>query len=364
MSETTPGELDRADSDRADTIPVFDGHNDTLLKLEIAAARGTPRDFAAEGRDLHIDLPRARRNGFAGGFFAMYTPSRVDRLGEDYDRTDSMNFAPVAQDRALAFTMALFARMRRIAKALPDEVSICRGAPDIRKAMEAGKLAILPHIEGAECIDTDFNALEVLHAAGLRSLGLVWSRPNAFGDGVPMKLLREPDPGNGLTDAGKALVRACEELGIMVDLSHLTEAGFWDVAGQSTRPLVATHSNAHAVSPNTRNLTDNQLSAIAESGGVVGLNFCCAFLREDCRDDSDTPITTMLRHIDHLLSILGEEGVALGSDYDGCLTPAEIGGVEGLPRLTAAMRQAGYGEELIAKICHRNWVDLLARVGV
>jgi membrane dipeptidase len=229
--------------------------------------------------------------------------------------------------------------------------------------MKAGRVAVLPHIEGAECIDTDLNALEVLHAAGLRSLGLVWSRPNAFGHGAPMGAQPELDPGEGLTPAGRALVAECDRLGIMVDLSHLTEAGFWDVQRITSRPLIATHSNVHAISPTARNLTDRQLGAVAESGGVVGLNFHVGFLRGDCREDPDTPMTVLLRHLDHMLAILGERGVALGSDFDGCKLPAEIGDVTGLPRLVAAMRQAGYGEALIARICRENWLDALARVG-
>src|SRR5919202_1128991 len=127
----------------------------------------------------------------------------------------------------------------------------------------------------------ELDALEVFYQAGLRSLGPVWSRPTAFGHGVPFAFPRSPDTGAGLTDAGKELVRACNRLGIMIDLSHLNEQGFWDVAGLSDAPLVATHSNAHALCPSTRNLTDEQLGAIAGSGGLVGVNFAVSFLRED-----------------------------------------------------------------------------------
>ena len=350
-----------------ETVRVFDGHNDTVLKLELDARKGRPLDFAADNAarngGLDIDLPRARRGGLAGGFFAMFTPARTTRGGE-FDPRDPANFATIPQDHALGFTMAMFARMRRLARDLPDDIALCADATAVRAAMDRDRIAVVPHVEGAECIDPDLNALEVLHAAGLRSLGLVWSRPNAFGHGAPMWAKPELDPGEGLTDAGRALVAECERLGVMVDLSHLTEAGFWDVARIATRPLVATHSNAHAISPSARNLTDRQLSAIAESGGVVGLNFHVGFLREDCREDRDTALTVLLRHLDHLLGILGERGVALGSDFDGCTLPAEIGDVADLPRLVAAMRQAGYGETLIDRICRENWLDALDRAGL
>ena len=359
-----------------DLVHVFDGHNDTLLKLELDARAGRPHDFAAGNAPgnapgdapangsgsgaLDIDLPRARRGGLAGGLFAMFTPASTMR-GSDFDPRNPANFAPVSQEHALGFTLAMFARMRRLARDLPEDLAICGDAAAVRQAIDGHRIAVVPHIEGAECIDTDLNALEVLHAAGLRSLGLVWSRPNAFGHGAPMGAQPELDPGEGLTDAGRALVAECERLGILVDLSHLTEAGFWDVHRMATRPLIATHSNVHAISPSARNLTDRQLAAIAESGGVVGLNFHVGFLREDCREEPDTPMTVLLRHLDHLLRLLGESGVALGSDFDGCKLPAEIGDVTGLPRLVAAMRDAGYGERLIGRICRENWLDALDR---
>jgi membrane dipeptidase len=345
-----------------DLMPVFDGHNDTILKLERAARDGEAMDFAGGAEALDIDLPRARLSGFAGGFFSMFTPGFDDNGGIiAFDRDDPRRYAPVDRQVALDFTLAMFARLRRLAAELPDDLALCGSAGDIAAAMADGRVAILPHIEGAECIDTGLDSLEVLHAAGLRSLGLVWSRSNAFAHGAPIDMGESYDPQAGLTDAGRALVRECNAMGVMIDLSHLNEGGFWDVAKLSQNPLVATHSNAHALSACPRNLTDDQLGAVRESGGVVGLNFNVGFLRTDCEDNLDTPITALLRHLDHLIEHLGEEGVALGSDFDGCSLPLEIRDVTGLPRLVAAMRQAGYGEPLVEKICHRNWLDLLTR---
>jgi membrane dipeptidase len=342
-------------------MPVFDGHNDTILKLERAARLGEGIDFAGGDDALDIDLPRARASGLAGGFFAMFTPAIDNGEFVAFDRSDHRRYAQVDRQVALDFTLAMFARMHRLAAELPDDLALCGSADDIVAEMETGRLAILPHIEGAECIDTELDTLEILHAAGLRSLGLVWSRPNAFAHGAPIYMGESYDAQAGLTDAGRALVRECNAMGVMIDLSHLNEGGFWDVAKISRKPLVATHSNAHALSSCPRNLTDDQLKAVRESSGVVGLNFNVSFLRADCEDNLDTPVETMLRHLDHLIEHLGEDGVALGSDFDGCSLPLEIRDVTGLPRLVAAMRQAGYGEELTARICHRNWLDLLAR---
>ena len=227
--------------------------------------------------------------------------------------------------------------------------------------MAAGQMAALMHLEGAEPIDADLMALDVLHAAGLRSLGPVWSRPTIFGHGVPFRYPSSGDIGPGLTEHGKRLVARCDALGIMLDLSHLNEAGFWDIAGLSTGPLVATHSNAHAICPHARNLTDKQLAAIRESDGMVGLNFAVAFLRDDGKMLADVPLEQMLRHLDHLIEHLGEDRVGFGSDYDGAVVPQDLTTVAGLPKLRHAMAQHGYDDALIAKICHENWLRVLEK---
>lgn len=340
---------------------VFDGHNDTLLKLEIAARCGRPVNFADRLDGVDIDLSKAREGGFAGGLFAMFTPSCMEDFHHKYDHNDPKNFLPVDQKKALDFTLAMFARLRRLARDMPDALAICSDADEVRRTMVEGRIAAVPHIEGAECIDLDFNSLEILHAAGLRSLGLVWSRPNAFGFGAPMVYQPELCIGEGLTSAGKELVSKCDDLKIMIDLSHLTEAGFWDVAKITGRPLVATHSNVHYLSPSARNLTDRQLEAIAESVGVVGLNFHVGFLNARCDETADASLDQMIRHLDHLIRILGEDGVALGSDFDGCVLPSEIGNSSGLPKLISAMRASGFGEILINKICRDNWLDVMER---
>src|SRR5213076_3622570 len=129
------------------------------------------------------------------------------------------------------------------------------------------------HFEGADPLAPDLSDLHRWYERGLRSVGLVWSRPNAFAEGVPFRFPSSPDTGPGLTAAGRDLVRACNRLGILVDLSHINEQGFWDVARLSAAPLVATHSAAHSLCPSTRNLTDKQLEAIKASEGMVGLTF-------------------------------------------------------------------------------------------
>lgn len=338
-------------------FPIFDGHNDLLSCLW--HERDLNGDGFFSGRDGDIDLPKCRAGGFAGGLFAVWVGN--DSAHAPDPKAVFREFRAVDSDRAYRETMAQVAILHRMTARHPDAIRLCRSGEEIAAARNAGAIAAVLHIEGCEGIDPDFNALQVYHAAGLRSIGPVWSRPNIFGFGVPFNFPASPDIGPGLTDAGLRLVQECGRLGIAVDLSHLNEAGFWDVARISAKPLLATHSNAHAITASTRNLTDRQLDAIAASGGLVGLNFGCAFLRPDGIKRLDTPAADLLRHLDHLIGKLGETGVALGSDFDGTMIPDFIQDASGLQALTAAMQSAGYGDALIRKICWSNWQDLLTR---
>ncbi len=342
-------------------VPIFDGHNDALLRLHKSDDEG-PESFLTGTGSGHLDLPKAKTGGFAGGIFACFVPSakdgsrRVVQTGDGYEES----FPPTpGLAEAHEVTLALAADLFRIEARSEGAFRIAKSAADLRDGLKDGVISATLHIEGAEAIDPDLDTLEVFHQAGLRSIGPVWSRPNAFGFGVPFKFPSSPDIGPGLTDAGKALIKACNRLGIMIDLSHLNEAGFWDVQRLSDAPLVATHSNAHAICPVSRNLTDKQLHAIRESDGMVGLNYAVCFLREDGENKADTPLATMLKHLDHLIEHVGENRVGLGSDYDGATIPNAIGTAAGGQALIRAMRDHGYGEDLVEKIAYRNWLRVL-----
>jgi membrane dipeptidase len=347
-------------------IPIFDGHNDVLLRLFRKAEPGDRvRRFLDGDGEGHLDLPRAKAGGFAGGLFAVFIPSDSLTLGDDditqRDAYDIPLPGEIALTGAQASAVDMIALLLRIVRSSDGNVRLCTTSGDIAAAVDAGALATVLHIEGAEPIDRDFRMLEVLYAAGLRSLGPVWSRPNIFGHGVPFRFPSSPDTGPGLTDEGKALVAACNELKIVIDLSHLTEQGFWDVAASSRAPLVASHSNAHALSPHSRNLTDRQLAAIRDSDGLVGINFATGFLRADGRMRPDTPLQEVVRHADHLIEQLGVERVGFGSDFDGGVIPAEMGSAAGLPKLIEAFRAAGYDGETLRKLSFDNWLRVLGQ---
>ena len=335
-------------------VAIFDGHNDALTSDDHAGiVTGRPNG--------HIDLPRMRAGGMRGGMFAVFVASQGsdwERVQRDDGVVEIVMAAPVAfQDAA---PVAARTAGRLLALERGGHVRVARTVADLDAAREDdGPPVAVLHFEGAEAIDPDLEALDVWYAAGLRSLGPVWSRSNAFAHGVPFIFPSSPDTGPGLTPAGQALVRRCAELGILVDCAHLNEQGFWDIARADVGPMVSSHAGVHALSPASRNLTDAQLDAIGSSGGLVGIVFGAPYVREDMADDADTPLATIARHAAYVAERIGIEHVALGSDFDGVLIPQQLGDVAGLPRLLDALRDVGFGADHLAAIAWGNWRRVL-----
>jgi membrane dipeptidase len=334
---------------------VFDGHNDALTREDHA--------LLAAGRPAgHLDLPRMRAADVRGAIFAVFTPSEHEReepLPRDDGVIEFELAAEVPHREAAAFAGAAAGRLLGLER--QGELRLVRSVADLDAAVsEDGPPAGVLHLEGAEAIDPDLESLITWYAAGLRSLGPVWSRPNRFAHGVPFISPSSPDTGPGLTPAGQALVQGCAELGIVVDLSHLNEAGFWDVARLEAGPLVASHSAAHQICPASRNLTDRQLDAIGESGGLVGIVFACQFLRPDFAEDPDTPLELIGQHAAYVAERIGVDHVALGSDFDGATIPTAVGGVEGMPLVLDALLKAGFSERELDQVAWGNWRRVLA----
>ena len=335
-------------------VAVFDGHNDALTRPDHA--------LIASGRSGgHLDLPRMRAGGVRGGIFAVFTASADDAwtpVQRDDGVLEIAAAAPVSHADAAAFAARAAGRLLNLERA--GQLRVARTVADVDAARDSdGPPVAVLHLEGAEAIDPELESLDFWYAAGLRSLGPVWSRANAFAHGVPFMFPSSPDIGPGLTPAGQALVRRCAELGILVDLSHLNQQGFWDVAREDVGPLVASHSAVHALCQASRNLTDSQLDAVGSSDGLVGIVFGCPYIRPDFAEDPDTPLELIARHAAYVAERIGVRHVALGSDFDGVTIPAALGDVAGVPRLLDTLAQAGFDESEIAAIAWENWRRVL-----
>jgi membrane dipeptidase len=297
-----------------------------------------------------------------GGIFAIFTPSPGESAHQISFKARHSYSEPLAEPVAheVASAHAAAAAERLLDLERRGEVVVARSIADVDDARDGGSppVAVL-HLEGAEAIDADLEQLDAWYERGLRSLGPVWSRANAFAHGVPFAFPSSPDTGPGLSDRGTALVSACAELGVLVDLSHLNEAGFWDVARLEPGPLVASHSGVHAICPASRNLTDRQLDAIGAGEGLVGIVFATPFLRPDFPDDPETPLSLIAEHARYIADRIGVAHVGLGSDFDGATVPSALGDVSGLPRLTAALENAGFSRNEIEAICWHNWCRVL-----
>jgi membrane dipeptidase len=348
-------------------LPIFDGHNDTLLEL-YAPEEGEERSFFERSEHGHIDLPRAREGGLIGGIFAIYTPpppgsperEREYGLTITEDGYEVMQRSPLDHEYSKEFTDGVIDFLYDLQKQGDGEVALVRTYEDLERNLQGGVFSMVLHFEDAVAIEEDLSNLEAYYERGLRSLGLVWSRPNVFGHGVPFRFPHSPDTGPGLTEAGKELVRACNRMGILIDLAHINEQGFWDVAETSEAPLVVSHAGVHALCPSTRNLTDGQIDAIGESKGLIGIIFSPGMIRADGQRDADSlPLTDLVRHFDHVVERIGVDHVAFGSDFDGALMAEELADATWLPNLMEALRERGYDDDSLEKIAYRNWFRVL-----
>lgn len=302
---------------------VFDGHCDTPVELWRA---GAP---LLENR-LAVSLARAGKYGGYAQFFAFCTAW----MKRDMPHSEQYR-------RALSYFMAQLAQNA-------DAVSLCRTAGEAERAMDSGKCAAFLSIEGAEALDCDPGRLDEAYEQGVRMISLVWNVENPLAGSCRT--------GSGLSAQGKEFFRRAQRLGMLVDVSHLSERGFWDMTELAERPIVASHSNAAAVCAHPRNLTDAQFSAICQLGGTVGLNLVGSFLSDDGRAD----FAGFRRHLEHFYELGGEEHVALGLDLDGTdELPAGFTGVESYEDLAAYLRSCGYSDKGIESLFYSAWMEVV-----
>lgn len=347
--------------------PVIDGHVDTLL-----AARD---DGAFDERPAdHVDSERLRAGGVAAAFFAAFVPAPETDVADDefdthpprIDPTHAQAVTDAMLDQLDAWIDAGYLQRITTPEDVDQAVAATRRVEsppgDASGAGESAAeraVGAITHLEGAAAIQPDLSNLTAYYERGVRSIGVVWSRPNAFGHGVPFVHEQTPDTGPGLTDAGERLVARCEEVGMLVDCAHMTADGLRDVARVTDRPLVVSHAGCHAVSPAARNLTDELLELVADRDGVVGISFAAGHLRPDGERDPDTSLATLLDHIDHAVAVAGIDHVGFGTDFDGARVLTPVGDPTGFDRVRSGLRDRGYTPDEIGQLTHGNWARVI-----
>lgn len=308
-------------------IDVFDGHCDTVLKCCL--------EGGGFGRNsYHVDLERGRAFRRYAQFFALF--------GQPED------FPGLTPWETFEREYQLFSREM---EANASVITHCRTAEEAEKAFAAGKMAAFLSVEGAELLDCSVERLEEACALGVRAVNPTWNRANALGG------TNAEDTDKGLTVQGKAFVRKAEELGVLVDVSHLSDPGFWDVADTLSGPFFASHSNSRSAFSHPRNLTDGQFTAIIEHHGVAGLNMFADFLGAD--PDCDTVIS----HLEHFLSLGGEKNVSIGGDWDGISRmPRGMSGIQDMAELYERLLRRNYSEALVRDVFFNNLMRVVSKV--
>ncbi len=306
---------------------VVDLHVDTLLDL--AAGKRTLDGGSGAG---HVDLPRLRQGGVDVQVFAAYVDPREASRGK-------------------ARVRELIAAFHQAMDRHPGAIVPVRTVEEIESALRSGKIAAVLSVENAgDALQGEIDQVEWLYREGVRIAGLTWNPANALGDGA-----RETRHG-GLTPLGRRVVARMQDLRMIIDVSHLSPATFWDVLAATRGPIVATHSDAAAVQPHYRNLTDDQLRALAARGGVVGINFYPDFL-------GAATLEQVVVQINHIVRVAGVETVALGTDFDGInRVPQGLEDVSKLPHLTQALLAGGYTEEQVRRILGGNALRVFRQV--
>jgi len=308
----------------------FIGHIDTLLNYD----QDKYYDFFTNNDNFHVDLVKMKKAGIKLAVFAVYVESKYKPFW------------------ALERTLELIDRFHNLIES-SQELQLIKDLEDIESLLENDKIGALLAIEGGEGIFSE-SALRILYRLDVRMIALTWNQRNQLADGIG-----ELETNGGLTTLGKKILSAMEELGIILDVSHLAPAGFWDIVKIAKKPFLASHSNVLNVCNNKRNLDDEQLKAIAENKGLIGLNFAPAFLVKDKKAD----ISDVIRHIDYIRDLVGIENIVLGTDYDGIdNTPKGLEDLGKLDNLKEELLRRNYSLQEIEQIFILNWLNFFRRI--
>lgn len=323
-------------------MKVVDMHCDTIAEIYEDHKRGGMRNIRRN--DLHLDLERMKAGDYGLQNFALFT-----EMGREKE--------PFLHAMELLDTFYLEMEAQQ------DLVGIVRSYQDIEENWKAGKMSAMLTIEEGGSCQGNLAFLRDFYRLGVRMMTLTWNYPNELGypnrvilDGPANMIgMIRPDEEHGLTETGIAFVKEMERLGMIIDISHLSDAGIWDVFKHTKKPFVASHSNARALCGHARNLTDEMIRQLAERGGVAGINYCAAFLGSwEDGEPKLSRMTDMVAHMKHMKQIGGIECIGLGSDFDGITGELEMGSADKLPLLEAAMRREGFTTSEIEAVFHRN----------
>ena len=357
---------------------VFDGHIDVVRFIRQPDWKFTDRHPPNNATEDHVDLPRMKEGGLTGGFFAIADDNRLK--------------GPALVE----YSLRQIDTLRSFAEQMPDQVMLCLTADDVRRAKAANKVAMIIAVEGGHMINDSLATLRTYARLGVRYVTLTHSVNTSWADSSS----RQPEH-NGLTDFGKEVVREMNRLGVIVDISHVSDKTFYDALDTSQAPIFASHSSSRALANHPRNLTDEMIKALAAKGGVIAINFHAGFLdlgflearrklfrevaalrkelelkfgREEARKRADearaagwdrlpkVPWTLVVDHIEHAVKLVGVNHVALGSDFNGGPTPDGLDDASYLPRITEELLRRGYREADIKKILGGNTLRLLEEV--
>ncbi|WP_413771715.1 dipeptidase [Psychrobacter piscatorii] len=341
---------------------IFDGHNDLLTRLWLSSADDPVHDFIYGTLPGHLDLKRCQQAGWMGGLFSIFLPPYAYVKNNHPDKLSNPSNSDFTPQEIVDSCCAQLKLAQQLQARSDGQIQICTSVAQIQVCQQKQQLAIVLHLEGAEFLAIEPDLLDVFYEAGLRSIGPLWNRKSLFGDGLNASFPHSPDTGSGLTCEGKELILACRDKHMLIDVSHMNERAFWDTLEIVDQPVVATHSNAHALCPQARNLTDQQLAGIKQSGGLVGVNFDVAFLRADGQRDTQTSLDVIVDHLAYLIDHLGEDQVGFGSDFDGCLLPDELSDISQISKLIERMQQRHFSDALIEKITSKNWFRVLDEI--
>ena len=312
---------------------LIDTHNDVTSRTV------TGFDIGNRAQDGHTDLPRLRAGGVGAVFFAVFVAGSYER--------DSRS-----ANRALEMIDTV---RRDIAGRYPADFVLAFSADDIEIAHRTGKIAALMGLEGGHAIEDSLRLLRDFYALGVRYMTLTHNNSNGWADSS-----RDVARHNGLSEFGRQVIREMNRLGMMVDVSHVSDKTFWDAIETSRAPVFASHSSCRALANVPRNMTDEMIRAVAKKGGVVQINFSCSFL-------SPTPekasIDDVVAHIEHVVEVAGVDHVGIGSDFDGVrCTPKGLKDVSEFPNLTRALLEKGYKAADIRKIYGGNLLRVMRAV--